>query len=57
MFSNGRTRQGRPAREILRTLQREGFVAALFVHVRPELGQAVSVLHSLMDGFDRAWFS
>jgi predicted dithiol-disulfide oxidoreductase (DUF899 family) len=52
----GERRQGRAAREVLRAVRRQEFAAALFIHVRPELGQAVSVLH-LADGWvDRSWY-
>ena len=44
--------QGRTAREVLRAVRREEFVAALLIHVRPKLGQAVSVLH-VADGWVR----
>ena len=48
----GQRRQGRAAREILRAVRRQGHAPALLVHVRAELGQAVSVLH-VADGWVR----
>ena len=48
----GQRRQGRTAREILRAVRRQEHAAALLVDVRPELGQAVSVLH-VADGWVR----
>ena len=49
----GERGEGRTAREILRAVRRQEYAHALLVDVRAELGQSLSVLHSLMDGFDR----
>src|SRR4029079_9988501 len=46
----GQRRQSRSAREVLRAVRRQEFVAALFIHVRPKLGQALPVLH-VADGW------
>ncbi len=53
----GQRRQSREAREVLRALRGQERAAALLLDVRPELGQALSVLYVADGWVDRTWYS
>jgi Bacterial protein of unknown function (DUF899) len=53
----GRAIERREAREVLRAVRGQERAAALLLDVRPELGQALSVLYVADGWVDRTWYS